>query len=287
MLNMRPFPRDYQPLGLAIAPDSAADRDKLVDALQHITREDPSCAPLIDADSGLVRLPVKSEAHIAAILEALLAKGVSAKAGVPQVSYREMPTVTAEVDYTHAYRSDTSAEFAQVRLRFEHNPRSMNNTFLNTAPPEAVPPHFLPGIEKGLLSVTACGPLKGYPVVACRVTLLDGAWREGESTPEAFEVAARAAFLDAGPKTEMKLFEPMLQTEITTPKEHAAEVLADFKLRRGVTNSKEAAGIVTFAGFAPLATMLGYTAHLAAIAGPTAAYDWKLAGLEEVRPNIS
>lgn len=285
MLNMRPFPRDYQPLGLAIQPRSDADRERLLEPLQQIAAGDPTCAPIVDPETGHVRIPARSEEHIAEIVAALGETGIAFGVGVPQVAYREMPTVSADVDYTHQSRSGGAAEFARVRIRFEPNPRSLTNTFLNSDAAAEIPAHFLSGIELGLRSVTACGPLRGYPVVACRITLLGGAFHESDSSTTAFEIAARAAFLDAGPLSAMKLFEPMLEVEINAPKMHAPAVLADFRARRGVSNAKEATpGIVTFAGFAPLATMLGYDAHLKFIAGQGANYAWKLAGLEEVRP---
>ncbi len=288
MLNMRPFPRDYQPLGLAIEPKSDADRERLLEPLQQIAAGDPSCMPIVDPETGRVRIPARSEAHIAEIVAALGKTGIAFGVGAPQVAYREMPTVSADVDYTHQSRSGGAVEFARVRIRFEPNPRSLTNTFLNGDAAGEIPAHFLSGIEQGLRSVTACGPLRGYPVVACRITLLGGAFHETDSSVTAFEIAARAAFLDAGPLSGMKLFEPMLEIEINTPKAHAPAVLADFKSRRGVSNAKEATpGIVTFAGFAPLATMLGYDAHLKSIAGQGATHAWKLAGLEEVRPDSS
>ena len=60
-----------------------------------------------------------------------------------------------------------------------------------------VPKEYIPGVEKGLNSVMTSGPIAGFPVVDVKVTLIDGAYHEVDSSAIAFEIASRAALREA------------------------------------------------------------------------------------------
>ena len=52
-----------------------------------------------------------------------------------------------------------------------------------------MPKEFIPGVEKGLKSVIDSGVLAGFPVVDVKVTLIDGAYHDVDSSALAFEIA--------------------------------------------------------------------------------------------------
>jgi elongation factor G len=282
-LNFRPFPRDYLPLEIAIEPKLPADSDRLIAALERMAAEDATLRPSLDGESGQTRLHMASESQIEAMVEAFEKEGVDLNVGALQIAYREMLSAPAESDYTHKKISGPVGQFARVRMRFEPNPRSMSNTFIDSTASGVVPSEFVPAVEKGFRAVAQSGPLLGFPVVACRATLLDGAYHDVDSSPLAFEIAARSAFREAAPQAAIKLLEPYLEIDITTPEAFAGAVVGDFNSRRGVNTIKEASpGVVAIYGFAPLANMIGYEKHLGLVTQGGATYSWKLAGLEEV-----
>jgi elongation factor G len=120
-------------------------------------------------------------------------------------------------------------------------------------------------------------------MLGIKATLIDGAYHDVDSSPLAFEIATREAFHEAVPATAVRLLEPYLEIDITTPDSFAGSVVGDFKSRRGVNTLKEASpGVAAIYGFAPLANMFGFEASLASLTQGKATYSWKLAGLEEV-----
>ena len=279
-LNFRPLPRDYLPLEVAIEPKLPGARDKLVAMLERMASEDPGLRPVIDSETGQARLHLASESQLQAAVAAFAKDGVDVNVGAPQIAYREMLSAPVESDYAH--KNQTAGQFASVKLRFEPSQRSMSNTFINSAAPERVPAEFVQAVEKGFRAVANSGPFAGFPVVACRATLLDGVCHDVDSSPLAFELATRAAFREAASQAAIKLLEPYLEIDITTPEAFSAAVVADFKKRRGVNTAKETSpGVVAIYGFAPLANMLGYEAHLRSVTQGRSTYSWKLAGLEE------
>jgi elongation factor G len=268
---------------MALEPKSAGDRDGLVEKLDSRSLTLGPVHVSGDPESGLIILGGASEQDLDKAVEALAGAGLAFNVGAPQVAYREILAAPAAADYTHKKTGSPVSQFARVKLRFEPNARSMSNTF-TVAEESAVPEEYLPAIEKGFRAVTAGGgPLTGFPIVACHATLLDGAHHDVDSSPLAFEIATRAAFREAVPATAVKLLEPYLEIDITTPEDFVGSVVGDFNARRGVSTLKQAStGVAAIYGFAPLANMFGYEANLAANTRGQATYAWKLAGLEEV-----
>jgi elongation factor G len=280
-LNLRPLPRDYRPLRVAILPRAEADRGKLAEVLARIAAEQPDLPKALEAESGTAVLSAMNEAEIEALFAALNLAGLAVHSSAPQVEYREILAGPVAADYTH--NNPSVGQFAKVSLRLEPNARSMSNIFVNEIMGGAIPPEFAPGVEAGFRAATISGPLAGCPVVACRAVLLDGGYHDTDSSALAFEIATRGAVRQALQPEAMKLLEPYLEIDITTPEAFVGSVVGDFNSRRGVNNQREAApGVVAIYGFAPLANMLGYEDSLKAMTAGRATYSWKLAGLEEV-----
>ena len=69
-----------------------------------------------------------------------------------------------------------------------------------------VPREFIPGVEKGVRSVSSTPVcFAGFPMLDVKVTLTDGASHDVDSSVMAFEIASRAAFREGcsqsfGPK---------------------------------------------------------------------------------------
>src|SRR5437879_12233307 len=86
------------------------------------------------------------------------------------------------------------------------------------------------------------GILAGYPIVDLRVILYDGTYHEVDSSDMAFQIAAslglQKVFMDAHPI----LLEPIMNVEVTTPADHAGDVIGDLNSRRGRIVGMEPAG---------------------------------------------
>src|SRR5258708_12723849 len=97
----------------------------------------------------------------------------------------------------------------------------------------SVPKEFVPGVEKGLESVLGSGVLAGFPVVDLKVTLVDGASHEVDSSALAFEICSRAALREALQKGSSVLLEPIMKVEVVTPEDYTGSVIGDLNSRRG------------------------------------------------------
>ncbi len=188
---------------------------------------------------------------------------VDANIGAPQVAYRETLGRKAEIDYTHKKQTGGTGQFARVKLVFEPLPPGSGFVFENDIVGGSIPKEFIPGVEKGIKSVMNSGPLVGFPVIDFKVTLIDGAYHDVDSSVLAFEIASRAAFREASEKVQMKLLEPVMKVEVVAPEDYVGTVIGDLNSRRGMILGQEMRGNATVINaMVPLANMFGYVNNL-------------------------
>lgn len=165
---------------------------------------------------------------------------VDANIGAPQVAYRETLTKKAEIDYTHKKQTGGTGQFARVKLVIEPNETGKGFEFESKVVGGSVPKEYIPGVEKGLNSVIGSGVLAGFPVVDVKVTLIDGAFHEVDSSALAFEIASRAALREGLQKGGSVLLEPIMKVEVVTPEDYTGSVIGDLNSRRGQIRGRHA-----------------------------------------------
>src|SRR5207253_4766081 len=106
----------------------------------------------------------------------------------------------------------------------------------------AVPKEYIPGVEKGLVSVLGSGVLAGFPVVDLKATLIDGAYHDVDSSALAFEIASRAALREALREGHSVLLEPIMKVEVVTPEDYTGSVIGDLNSRRGQIQGQDMRG---------------------------------------------
>ena len=85
--------------------------------------------------------------------------------GAPQVAYRETILGSTEITYIHKKQSGGSGQFAKVTLSVEPLEPGKGREVENKIKGGSIPKEFIPGVEKGVLSVAESGILAGFPVI--------------------------------------------------------------------------------------------------------------------------
>jgi elongation factor G len=207
------------------------------------------------------------ELHLDIIVERMKREfKVDANVGAPQVAYRETVTEVAGADYTHKKQTGGHGQFARVKLVIEPAEAGAGFVFVNKIVGGAVPREYIPGVEKGLRSGMGGGVVAGYPMIDVKVTVIDGAHHDVDSSALAFEIAARAAFNEAVLKAKPKLLEPIMRVEVVSPEDYLGDVIGDLNSRRGHVEVMEPGSRATvISAMVPLATMFGYVNNLRSI----------------------
>ncbi|HIM72746.1 MAG TPA: elongation factor G, partial [Alphaproteobacteria bacterium] len=260
---------------VAVEPKTKADQDKLGTALQRLAAEDPSFQVEVDHETAQTIIKGMGELHLDILVDRMKREfKVDANVGAPQVAYRETVTQAAETDYTHKKQTGGHGQFARVKLVVEPTNAGVGFLFENKVHGGSVPKEYLPGVEKGLLSGMGGGVVAGYPMIDIKVTLLDGAHHEVDSSALAFEIAARSAFNEAVLKAKPKLLEPIMRVEVVTPDNYMGDVIGDLNSRRGNIQGMEPGEKSTIiSAMVPLATMFGYVNNLRSITQGRAQYS--------------
>ena len=127
----------------------------------------------------------------------------------------------------------------------------------------AIPKEFVPSIEKALRQAMLVGGSAGYPVLGLRVSLLDGAFHEKDSSGLAFELATREAFRIGFEQAAPILLEPVMRIVVTTPETCIGAVIGDLQRRRGqVLATEPVSRAQEVIAEAPLAELFNYVSAL-------------------------
>jgi len=259
---------------MKVEPKTKADQEKMAVALYKLAAEDPSFRVSTDSESGETIIKGMGELHLDIKVDILKrTHKVEVAVGAPQVAYREAITRKVTKDYTHKKQTGGTGQFARVILEVEPNEKGAGNAFESKIVGGSVPKEYIPGVEKGLNSVLSSGPLIGFPVVDMKVTLIDGAYHEVDSSAIAFEIATRAAMREAFEQAGAVLLEPMMKVEVTSPEEFVGSVIGDLNSRRGQivgTSMRGNANIIN--ALVPLANMFGYINNLRSMSQGRASY---------------
>ncbi len=271
---------------IAIEPKTKADQEKLGVALAKLAAEDPSFRVSTDPESGQTILKGMGELHLDIKVDILRRPPykVEANIGAPQVAYREKITRSATVDYTHKKQTGGSGQFARVKIVAEPLPPGTGGfVFENEVVGGNVPKEFIPGVEKGLESVLGSGVLAGFPVVDLKVSLIDGAYHDVDSSALAFEICARAALREALQKGGPVLLEPIMKVEVVTPEDYTGSVIGDLNSRRGHIQGQDMRGNANVINaMVPLANMFGYVNNLRSMSQGRATFTMQFDHYEQV-----
>jgi elongation factor G len=274
---------------IAIEPKTKADQEKLGVALAKLVAEDPSFRVTTDPESGQTIIKGMGELHLDIKVDILKRSyKVEANIGAPQVAYREKISRAVTKDYTHKKQTGGSGQYARVKIVAEPLPPGTGFVFENEVVGGTVPKEYVPGVEKGLESVLGSGVLAGFPVVDLKVSLIDGAYHDVDSSALAFEIAARAALREALQEGKSVLLEPIMKVEVVTPEDYTGSVIGDLNSRRGQIQGQDMRGnanVIT--AMVPLANMFSYVNNLRSMSQGRATFTMQFDHYEQVPQNVA
>jgi elongation factor G len=251
-------------ISMSIEPSSRADRDKLGEALQKLSREDPTFRAFTDEETGETIISGMGELHLDVLCSRLLTEHrVQCQTGKPKVAYRQTLARDTEVEGRHIKQSGGRGQYGVVQVRV-HVTEDTENTFESTVVGGNVPKEYIPAVEQGLCNAADHGDPLGFPFVKLHFELFDGKAHDVDSSEMAFKEAGRLAFKEAVSKAGTTLMEPWMRIVVTSPEVNLGDVLGSLNQRRGqIEQTEKGAGdVVRCYGAVPLAEMFRYSETL-------------------------
>jgi len=225
-------------ISVSVEPRSSRDRDKLLEALTALMRQDPTLAVATEPETGQTLLSGMGELHLEIAVQRLRTDhNVEVIVGRPRVSYRETVTESGEGEGRFARQLGGRGHFAVVRVRLEPRPHIQGRTnfeVVNALAAGTLEPGYVQAVETGVRESAASGVLGGYAVIDWKATIVTGEQSETESSPMAFENAGRMAFYEAMKAAAPVLLEPIMAVEVITSDEYFGAIMGDLNARRAV-----------------------------------------------------
>ena len=277
---------------VAIEPKTKSDQEKLSLSIQKLAEEDPTFKVHQDAETGQTVIGGMGELHLDILVDRMRREfKVEANVGKPQVAYKETIKRTVDkVEYTHKKQTGGSGQFAKVLISIEpfHGEDGATYEFENKVTGGRIPREYIPSVDAGAQDAMQYGVLAGYPLVNLKVTLLDGAFHEVDSSEMAFKIAGSQVLKKAAQQAQPVILEPIMAVEVTTPEDYMGEVIGDLNSRRGqIQAMEERGGSRVVKAHVPLSEMFGYVGDLRSKTQGRANYSMVFDSYAEVPANVS
>ncbi len=284
---------------VAIEPKTKGDQDKLGIAIQRLSDEDPTFRVHSDEETGQTIIAGMGELHLEVLVDRMRREfNVEANVGKPQVAYRETLTKAVDkIEYTHKKQTGGSGQFGRVIIAIapnastgdEEDERSETGyEFVNKVTGGRIPREYIPSIDAGCRDAMQNGVLAGFPMVDVKVTLLDGAYHDVDSSEMAFKIAGSMAFKEGARRAGPALLEPVMAVEVTTPEGFMGDVIGDLNSRRGqIQSMDERNGARVVTALVPLSEMFGYVGDLRSRTQGRASYSMQFDSYVQVPNNVA
>ncbi len=261
-------------ISMSIEPKTAADKQKLGEALTVLKREDPTFQASYDDETGQTIIAGMGELHLE-ILRMKLTRDhhVDVLVGKPKVAYKETISFMAEARGKHVKQTGGRGQFGDCTLKVEPFTEAQakeeelkwedNVAFENKIFGGSIPKEYISSVEYGSRQAAKTGVLANYPMINIKITLTDGSYHAVDSSQIAFELAGQIAYKEACRRAGLVLLEPIMKLVVTTPEEFVGNVNGDINRRRGlIVNSEQRGNTRIVEAEVPLSEMFSYTTEL-------------------------
>ncbi|UCF66444.1 MAG: elongation factor G [Acidobacteriota bacterium] len=257
-------------VSVAVEARTAADRDKLLEVVARLVREDPTLRYHVNEETGELSFSGMGELHLQ-VLQHRMERDfrVKARFGRPRVSYRETISAAARGEGIFDKKLGEISVFARAAVLVEPRPREAGDRTLAPVDVELAGAGTLLAAQmrreavEVLRSACEAGGSFGYPVIDVKVRLesLELADAPDPLVPlgAALSLAVRHAFQEGS----TTLLEPIMRFEVRVPEDHLGAAVKDLGARRAEIRDTRLTGQMALVrGFVPLAEMFGYSTDL-------------------------
>jgi elongation factor G len=275
---------------VAIEPKTKVDQDKLTDALQRLSEEDPTFQKHTDVDTGQTIIAGMGELHLEVLVDRMLREfRVDAHVGKPQVAYREtIRSAVQKVEERYVRQTGGRGQYGHVVIDVEPTGPGGGYEFVDKIVGGIIPKEYISSIDAGIQESLQSGVLAGYPMVDVRATLVHGSYHDVDSSEMAFKIAGSLAIKKATRLAHPVLLEPIMAVEVVTPEDYMGDVIGDLSSRRGRIEGMDQRGSSqVIRAQVPLGDMFGYATDLRSRTQGRATYTMQFHSYQEVPESIA
>jgi elongation factor G len=276
-------------LSMVVEPKSKADQDKLGEAMNKLSEEDPTFKVRTDAETGQTLISGMGELHLEVLIDRMLREfNVKVSVGKPQVAYKETITIPVEAEGRFIRQFGGHGQYGHVWLKLEPGERGSGFRFVDQIRGGDVPKEYIPAVEAGVKEALENGVVAGYPIVDIKAAIFDGSFHEVDSSEIAFKMAGSIALKEGARKAKPVILEPIMKLEVVMPAQFLGEVIGDLNSRRGHIEGIETHGeTCVVRALVPLADTFGYATSLRSLSQGRATYSLEFYCYRELPANLA
>jgi elongation factor G len=277
-------------ISVAIEPRTKSDEEKLSESLQKLSEEDPTFLVRTDEETGQTIIGGMGELHLEVLVDRMVREfKVEANVGKPQVAYREtIKKPVQKVELKYVKQTGGKGQYAHVVIDLEPTGPGGGYEFVDEIKGGRVPREYIPSVDAGIEAALDNGVIAGYPIVDVRAKLVDGSSHDVDSSEMAFRIAGSMALQEAAKRAGVKLLEPMMSVEVTTPEESMGDVIGDLNSRRGqIEEMIDRSGAKVVKALVPLSEMFGYVGDLRSKTQGRASYTMQFNSYQDVPDSLA
>ena len=219
-------------ISAAVEPLTASASARLRAALEVVAREDPTFFVRESEETGQLVISGMGELHLDVVVRRLAEEfRVPARVGQPQVTLRESITAGARFHQRYQRTIAGAEQVAELTLRVQPQPPGAGNVVRSELAPEALPGPVAQALQDGIRNAMNSGVLYGYPTIDIAATVEAAVYDAAVSSAPAFEAAGALAFYDACRAAAPTLLEPIMELEVSVPREFVGEVIGNLGTR--------------------------------------------------------
>jgi len=301
----------------AVKTKTEGEEEKLADALNRITLEDPTIMVEYSKELRQIILHGQGEYHLNIVkwhLDNIFKIDVDFIA--PKIPYRETITKIAQASYRHKKQSGGAGQFGEVHMVIEPYIEGMADPnkykvegkeinisvrgkdeidlpwggkliYYNCIVGGSIDARFMPAILKGVMEKMEEGPLTGSYARDIRLSVYDGKMHPVDSNEISFRLAGRNAFKQAFKIAGPKILEPIYAVDVLLPADSMGDVMSDLQGRRAMIEGMSSeSGFEKISAKVPLSEMNKYSTALSSLTSGRATYTMKFAKYEQVPGEI-
>ncbi|MGI6432356.1 MAG: elongation factor G [Sphaerochaetaceae bacterium] len=279
-------------ISLALHPVDKKSSDNMAKALNRFTKEDPTFTTHVDPESNQTIIQGMGELHLEVYVERMRREyKADVQTDRPEVAYREAISQRSDFNYTHKKQTGGSGQFARVAGYIEpigETEEGLDYEFVDQIKGGTIPTEYVPSCDKGFQIAIKKGTQLGFPVVGVRAVINDGAYHPVDSSDQAFQTAALAAFREAYERAKPVILEPVMKVAVEGPTEFQGNIFGSINQRRGIiASSTEDGNMCTVEAEVPLSEMFGYATVLRSLTQGKAEFTMELAKYSRVPHSLA
>lgn len=251
----------------ALEPKTPGDFDKMEQALERLSDEDPTLKTHIHPETGQHLLSGMGELHLEVVLDRLEKEfNIQVNTGKPQVNHKETLSKEVTVKYELNQQSGNQTLYAAIQVRVIPQLRGSGHIIENHFNTRSVPKDFIEACHYGILQSLKSGAIAGNEVIDLKIEILDLEIKEDVTNDISCMTAASRCITKALREGGSILLEPIFSVDVHVTDDYIGDVIDDLNKRNGrIIDMKPIHSGNLVKALTPLSNLFGYATQLRSI----------------------